>query len=107
MEEFSFEDDCEKLRDTRDSIAANLEWKIQQLERRVDMRNQDKEIGREYTPEYEKLYSLDTFSATKTSDGLSNPVECLLERVLIMATTEALCERFFHKSSLTVKRRHE
>ena len=52
----------------------------------MDIRNQNKEIGREYTPEYEKLYSLDTFSATKTSDGLSNPVECLLETVLIMAT---------------------
>ena len=107
MEEFSFEDDCEKLRDTRDSIAANLEWEIQQLERRVDMRNQNKEIGREYTPEYEKLYSLDTFSAMKTIDDLSIPVKCLLETVLIMATTKTLCERFFHKSSLTVKRRHE
>ena len=86
MEECSFEDDYEKLRDTRDSITANLEWKIQQLERRVDMRNQDKEIGREYTPEYEKLYSFYSFSATKTIDGLPNPVECLLETVLIMAT---------------------
>ena len=90
MEECSFEDDCEKLRDTRDSIAANLEWKIQQLERRVDMTNQNKEIGREYTPEYEQLYSFDTFSVTKTIDGLSNPVECLLETVLIMATTKTV-----------------
>ena len=106
MEEFSFEDDCEKLRDTRDSIAANLEWEIQQLERRVDMRNQNKEIGREYTPEYEQLYSFDTFSVTKTIDGLPNPVECLLETVLIMAT-KTLCERFFHKTSLTVKRQYE
>ena len=90
MEECSFEDDYEKLRDTRDSITANLEWKIQQLERRVDMTNQDKEIGREYTPEYEELYSLDTFSVTKTIDGLPNPVECLLETVLIMATTKTV-----------------
>ena len=90
MEECSFEDDYEKLRDTRDSITANLEWEIQQLERRVDMTNQDKEIGREYTPEYEELYSLDTFSVTKTIDGLPNPVECLLETVLIMATTKTV-----------------
>ena len=106
MEEYSFEDDYEKLRDTRECITANLEWEIQQLERRVDMTNQDKEIGREYTPEYEKLYSLDTFSATKTIDDLSNPVECLLETVLIMAT-KTLCERFFRQTSLTVKRQYE
>ena len=90
MEEYSFEDDYEKLEDTRDSIAANLEWEIQQLERRVDMRNQNKETGREYTPEYEKLYSFYTFSVTKTIDGLPNPVECLLETVLIMATTKTV-----------------
>ena len=106
MEEYSFEDDYEKLRDTRECITANLEWEIQQLERRVDMTNQDKEIGREYTPEYEKLYSFYSFSATKTIDDLPNPVECLLETVLIMAT-ETLCERFFHKTSLTVKRQYE
>ena len=73
----------------------------------MDMRNQDKEIGREYTPEYEQLYSFDSFSATKTIDDLPNPVECLLETVLIMATTEALCERFFRQTSLTVKRQYE
>ena len=72
----------------------------------MDMRNQDKEIGREYTPEYEQLYSFDSFSATKTIDDLPNPVECLLETVLIMAT-KTLCERFFHKTSLTVKRQYE
>ena len=79
---------------------------IQQLERRVDMRNQDKESEREYTPEYEQLYSFYPFSVTKTIDGLPNPVECLLETVLIMAT-KTLCERFFHISSLTVKRQYE
>ena len=73
----------------------------------MDIRNQNKEIGREYTPEYEKLYSFYSFSATKTIDGLSNPVECLLETVLSVATTETVCERFFHKSSLTVKQQYE
>ena len=56
----------------------------------MDMTNQDKEIGREYTPEYEQLYSFDSFSATKTIDDLPNPVECLLETVLIMATTKTV-----------------
>ena len=56
----------------------------------MDMRNQNNEIGREYTPEYEQLYSFDTFSVTKTIDDLPNPVECLLETVLIMATTKTV-----------------
>ena len=71
------------------------------------MMNQNKEMEievedvTEYTPEYEELYS---FSWNETFEGLPNPVPCLLETVLSVPATEAVCERFFRQTSLTVRR---
>ena len=73
------------------------------------MMNQNKEMEievedvTEYTPEYEELYSL---SWNETFEGLPNPVQCLLETVLSVPATEAVCERFFRQTSLTVKRQY-
>ena len=52
------------------------------------------------------LYSFEAFYWNQTVDGLRNPVQCLLETVLSVPATEAVCERFFRQTSLTVKRQY-
>ena len=94
-------------------IVTELEWKKQQLERIL---NQDKEIEvedveekmeeEELKSDYLILYSFEAFSWNQTVDGLRNPVHCLLETVLSVPATEAVCERFFRQTSLTVKRQY-
>ena len=85
----------------------------EQLERIL---NQDKEIEVEDVEEKMEeeeiksdcmiLYSFEAFSWNQTVDGLRNPVQCLLETVLSVPATEAVCERFFRQTSLTVKRQY-
>ena len=94
-------------------IVTELEWKKEQLERIL---NQDKEIEvedveekmeeEELKSDYLILYSFEAFSWNQTVDGLRNPVQCLLETVLSVPATEAVCERFFCQTSLTVKRQY-
>ena len=99
------------LRDGKSGVAVELE--VTTVGEGVDgMMNQDKEMEvdvedvTECTPEYEKLYSFDSFSWNETFEGLPNPVQCLLETVLSVPATEAVCERFFRQTSLTVKRQY-
>ena len=85
----------------------------EQLERIL---NQDKEIEvedveekmeeEELKSDYLILYSFEAFYWNQTGDGLRNPVQCLLETVLSVPATEAVCERFFRQTSLTVKRQY-
>ena len=94
-------------------IVTELEWKKEQLERIL---NQDKEIEvedveekmeeEELKSDYLILYSFEAFYWNQTVDGLRNPVQCLLETVLSVPATEAVCERFFRQTSLTVKRQY-
>ena len=109
MEERSFEDEHDTLRDRKSGVAVELEER--QLERRVDglviqkmEMEEEVEDVTECTPEYEKLYSFDSFSWNETFEGLPDPVQCLLETVLSVPATEAVCERFLRQTSLTVKR---
>lgn len=95
------------------NLEVELERKKQQLDR---MLNQDKEIEVDDVEEEMEeeeikfdcmiLYSFEAFSWNQTVDGLRNPVQCLLETVLSVPATEAVCERFFRQTSLTVKRQY-
>ena len=80
-----------------DGMNQNKEMEVEDVEEEV-------EDVTECTPEYEKLYSFDSFSWNETFEGLPNPVQCLLETVLSVPATEAVCERFFRQTSLTVRR---
>ena len=117
LRESSINEEYGDLRQDANVIITRLEWKLRQLKRRVDGMNQNKEMEvedveeevedvTECTPEYEKLYSFDSFSWNETFEGLPNPVQCLLETVLSVPATEAVCERFFRQTSLTVKRQY-
>ena len=95
------------------NLEVELERKKQQLDR---MLNQDKEIEVDDVEEEMEeeeikfdciiLYSFEAFSWNQTVDGLQNPIQCLLETVLSVPATEAVCERFFRQTSLTVKRQY-
>ena len=106
-------DERSDVRKKMNDIVTELEWKKQQLDRIL---NQDKEIEVDDVEEEMEeeeiksdcmiLYSFEAFYWNQTVDGLRNPVQCLLETVLSVPATEAVCERFFRQTSLTVKRQY-